>query len=383
MEKIQINPNRLQWCCDTLGIDIDSLSKDISISHQTLEQAMKSQAVLSVKQLEKIANFFKRSLLFFIDPSKIQEEKIYSVQFRTINNQAPIHSPKLRAFIERIEKQRRVYLGLLEDLKEPVEENWHSKLALNTKDIKQISANIRQWLDLPPKYGFDELRYAVESKGILVFVSNGYNGKWQIEKSEHVRGFSLYYDVMPIIVIKKQSDGAQAFTLMHELAHLLLHKESSIDNEENFYHYQGREKEANEFAGNLLIPDSFLNQIDISTLLRIEIVSYDSYLDGFKKKWCVSGEAILMRLLTNNMIHQKIYKDYRNYKKEQSEKIQQLESKPIPRQYRHREPINMFGKAYVCTVLDAFHNNHITLAKASTYLDNLKITDVRKLEQYV
>lgn len=383
MEKIQINPNRLQWCCNTLDIDMNYLSKTIKVSKQTLDRAMDNQAILSVNQLKKIADFFKRSLLFFLDPSDVQEEKIYSIQFRTINNQEPIHSPKLRAFIEHIERQRKVYISLLEDLKEPIEEKWHSKLDLNIKDIKQASANIRKWLDLPITYGFDDLRESVENKGIMVFVSNGYNGKWQIEKNEQVRGFSLYYDILPIIVIRKQSAGAQAFTLMHELAHLLLHKESSIDNEENFYSYQGKEKEANEFAGNLLIPDDFLKQINIKKLLDLEVTQYDEYLKLFKKSWCVSGEAILVRLLINNKISQKHYQDYRNYKREQIERIKQLETKPIPRSYRYREPINMFGKPFVYAVFDAFHNKHITLAKTSTYLDNLKISDVRKLEQYV
>ena len=384
MEKIQINPSRLQWCCNTLDIDIDYLSKHIRIAKQTLELAMQNQAVLSVTQLTKIANFFKRNLLFFIDPSEIQEDKIYSIAFRTINNQEPIHSPKLRAFIERIEKQRQVYIELLEDINEEVKQDWKSKLEFNTNDIKQISANIRTWLNLPIKYDFDILRQAVESKGIMVFVSNGYNGKWQIEKNEHVRGFSLYYNILPIIVIQKQvSLGAQAFTLMHELAHLLLHKESAIDNEESFYNYQGKEKEANEFAGNLLIPDNFLNQIDVDSLINLEITQYDEYLKKFKQNWCVSGEAILVRLLINNKISNKYYRSYKNYKKDQVEKMKQVQTGPIPRNYRYREPIKIFGRPFVYTVFDALHNKHITLAKASTYLDNLKISDIRKLEKYV
>jgi Zn-dependent peptidase ImmA (M78 family) len=48
---------------------------------------------------------------------------------------------------------------------------------------------------------------------------------------------------------------AMAFTLMHELAHLLLHKTSMLDNQADFYSYQGREQEANIFASNLLLPD--------------------------------------------------------------------------------------------------------------------------------
>jgi hypothetical protein len=40
----------------------------------------------------------------------------------------------------------------------------------------------------------------------------------------------------------------------------------------------------------------------------------------------------------------------------------------------------MFGEPFVRTVLDALSAKHISLAKASTYLDNLKIKDVHQLE---
>lgn len=386
MEKIAINPNRLQWCIDTTKIDVAFLSAKLHIAKQTLEDAMKNQAVLSVNQLEKIANYFKRSLLFFLDSSEVQEEKIYSPQFRTINNQKSIISPKLRAFIERIEKQRQIYLGLLEDLDEPVKSDWAPDFKLlNTKDIKRTSANVRQWLNLPAKYGFDDLRQAVENKGIIVFISNGYNGKWQIEKNDTVRGFSLYYDILPIIMIKKQANGAQAFTLMHELAHLLLHKESVIDDEEDFYIYKGKEKDANEFAGNLLIPDNFLRKIKIDNLLNLEVAEYDDYLAKFRKQWCVSVEAILVRLLIDRKISQQYYQDYKNFKGIQNKKAIKIKknTKKIPRKYRHREPVNMFGKPFVFAVFDSLHNQQITLAKASTYLDNLKISDVHQLKQYV
>ncbi len=44
------------------------------------------------------------------------------------------------------------------------------------------------------------------------------------------------------------------------------------------------------------------------------------------------------------------------------------------------EPINIFGDGYVATVLDALQNKHITLNKATTHLDNLKIRTLHKLE---
>jgi transcriptional regulator with XRE-family HTH domain len=116
MEKIAINPSRLEWCLNAVQIDINQLSTELKIAQKTLDQAMESKEAFSVNQLEKIANYFKRNLLFFLESETPQEEEIYSLQFRTINNQRPNHSPKLRSFVEQVEKQRHVYLGLSRNL---------------------------------------------------------------------------------------------------------------------------------------------------------------------------------------------------------------------------------------------------------------------------
>lgn len=385
MKKIAINPNRLNWCCQTLDINVSSLHTDVGIAEKTLENAMQSQAVLSMKQLEKLAKYFNQSLLFFLELSNVSEEKIYSPQFRTINNQKPIHSRKLRAFIGNVEKQRKIYLSLLNDLDMPTIQDWKEGLNLTTDSV-------RQWLGLEIRNTFDDLRNAVESKGIMIVVSNGYSGQWQIDKNNPVRGFCLNYEKLPIIVIKKQSSkGAQAFTLMHELAHLLLHEDSVIDNDEDFYSYQGKEKEANEFSSNVLMPNDFLNKINLIELGNLDIQEHDNYLKAFKQDWCVSGDAILYRLFLDKKITKVHYQAYRNFKEQQRKKLLEEEkrnkelgnkAKIIPRKYRHKEPINMFGRAYVATVLDARHNKHITLSKASSYLDNLKIHTLHKLERY-
>ena len=381
MQKLAINPNRLIWCCQTFDIEVSDLYSNIDIAQATLNNAMQGKMALSLKQLEKIAKYFNQSLLFFLESNDVSEDKIYSPQFRTINNQKPIHSRKLRAFIDNVEKQRKIYLSLLNDLDMPIVQNWRNTLL-------PTASNTRQWLELSPTNTFEDLRHAVEKKGVMVVVSNGYNGQWQIDKNNPVRGFCLNYANLPVIVIKKQSKGAQAFTLMHELAHLLLHKESMIDNEDDFYSYQGKEREANEFASHVLMPNALLNKIDLGGL---DIQEYDEYLRRFKQDWCVSGEAILYRLFLDNKVTKKCYKAYKDLKQQQRKK--QIEEKErekelgvkspvIPRNYRHREPINMFGRTYVATVLDAKQNKHITLSKASSYLDNLKIHTLHKLEQY-
>jgi archaellum component FlaC len=62
MEKIAINPSRLEWCLNAVQIDINQLSTELKIAQKTLDQAMESKEAFSVNQLEKIANYFKRNL---------------------------------------------------------------------------------------------------------------------------------------------------------------------------------------------------------------------------------------------------------------------------------------------------------------------------------
>ena len=379
-EKIAINPKRLNWCCKEAGISLEDLAKKKKISLSTLKKANNGEEALSIPQSEKIAKFFNRGLLFLLNKSDINENKVYSPQFRTLNNQKAIkYSSKVKVFIEKVEKQREIYLSLLEDLGEDIIQDWYpSNLDLNTKDLVKTSKVIRDWLSLPAKNNFNSLRQAVEDKGIIVILSNGYNGQWQLPKEDPIVGFSLYYNQYPVIVVKKQSESKerQAFTLMHELAHLLLHKESMIDDSEDINLYQGKEREANEVAGNVLVPPNFLKEINIEQLKELDVSDYHSHLKTLSKKCCVSVEVLLIRLVREGLLNQKYYNKYKRKKQNFTEK----HGKGGTRKYRHKEPINIFGKKFVNTVFDALSANHITLYKASTYLDNLQISKVRKLE---
>lgn len=380
MEKVHaINPQRIAWCCDEQGITTEHLSRELSIALATIESAMQGEDALSINQLRKIAAYFNRGMLFFLEHGKVNEAKVHSAQFRTITNQKPALSPKLMALVERIEKQRQVYISLLEDLGEDVDEEWYpSELNLERNNIKKAVTEVRRWLGLNNEYNLNDLRRAVEAKGIMVFISNGYKGQWQIPKENPVRGFSLYYPAFPIIAIKKQNtDGPQAFTMMHELAHLLLHRESAIDDEDDFYSYQGKEKLANEFAGNLLVPDFLLEQIDLDNFPDKDVSAYDHYLRSYCDQWCVSVEVILRRLLNEGNLPIESYQAYREWKK----RLPVPEKSQGGGRYRYKEPVRMFGEPFVRTVLESLHIKQITLARASTYLDNLKIRDLRRLEE--
>ncbi len=378
MERIQsINPDRIAWCCADLGITPGELAAETGIAAATMEHVMAGKDGMTFNQLRKVADHFGRGVLFFLEEGAVDEAQVHSPQFRTLANQKPELSAKLKALIERVEKQREVYLSLREDL-DDADRPRFSPPVLPNVDLQEAARIARQWLGLNEQNSFDSYREALESRGVLVFRSNGYNGKWQIAKENPIIGFSLYDAVCPVIVVKKQDwETRQSFTLMHELGHLLLHKTSSIDDERDLQSHRGHEREANAFAGYLLVPDAFL--ASISDAERPGNVSeYDYWLERQRKAWGVSGEVILLRLLDARRLSQSQYDAYHQWAKQSV----MAQNEGGNREWRHREPRHIFGDTFVRTVLDSLYARHITLARASGYLDNLKIKDLHQLELY-
>jgi Zn-dependent peptidase ImmA (M78 family) len=378
MERIKsINPERITWCCADHGTTPGELASAVGIAPATMERVMAGEGGLTFGQLSKVASFFGRGTLFFLEPGPVDEAQAHTAAFRTLANQKPELTPRLKVLIERVEKQRKIYLSLREDLDDAVVSHFDEP-DLSRDDPKEAAMAARRWLRLGESNSFDTYRAAVEARGVLVFRSNGYNGKWQIAKESPILGFSIYDSNCPVIVIKKQaSESQQSFTLMHELGHLILHRSSSIDDERDMQSHQGYERDANAFAGHLLVPDAFL--VNISDRDRPRQVSeFDEWLKPNRRLWGVSSEVILRRLLDAGRLTQDQYIAYRQWRSNQ----------PFPEQgggsrmYRHREPSHIFGDTFVRTVLDALNSRYITLAKASSYLDGLKVNDLHELERY-
>jgi len=268
-------------------------------------------------------------------------------------------------------------LSLLEDLDETIQLKF-SPPDLTNKGVPDAASIARAWLELADENNFETYRASIEARGVLVFRSNGYNGKWQIPKNDPILGFTLYDLICPVIVVKKQSSEArQSFTLMHELGHALIHKMSSIDDDRDMLSHQGRERDANAFAGHLLVPDGFLPRISDAERPS-EVAHYDEWLAPLQKLWGVSVEVILRRLQDVGRLQLSQYNAYRQWR--MSLPIRQADSGT--RMYRYREPKHVFGDTFVRTVLDALNASHITLARASSYLDSLKIKDLHQLEHF-
>lgn len=380
MHRIEsINRDRIRWCANERGMSIDYLALESGVPAKALARLMEEGTGLTFAQLRMLADYFGRGVLFFLDHGPVDEERVHTVQYRTLTGQKPDLSPAVRKLIERVERQRELYLALREDLHTedyPV----FRPISVRADQPASAAATVRSWLRLGQMNTFDQFRLAVEAKGILVFRSNGYAGRWQIAKDSPILGFSLFSDVCPVIVVKKsRAETQQTFTLMHELGHLILHRASSIDDAADMQSRVGHEREANAFAGHLLVPDAFLAEIrDDERPAAVE--HFDTWLAAYRQRWGVSGEVILRRLLDAGRLPQERYTAYRAHVRSL---LFDEDEATGSRAYRHREPKHIFGDKFVRTVLDALNAHRITATKACSYLDGLKLTDLHSLERHV
>lgn len=96
------------------------------------------------------------------------------------------------------------------------------------------------------------VRKKIEDKGIFVLHDSF--------PKEDGSGFCLFHKTHPLIVVntKQQTSGRRLFTLVHELAHILLRKSGVCD---PFTDATDIEKACNRFAGSFLVPREFLSQL--------------------------------------------------------------------------------------------------------------------------
>ncbi|MDX7904786.1 ImmA/IrrE family metallo-endopeptidase [Acinetobacter baumannii] len=388
-EYISVNPDRILWCCNKYGISVDLLAKKMHISLPKFTEMLEENDHITItyNQLEKLGETFGESILFFLKSDPIKEDNVLIPQFRTFNSQFPILDLKIKKIIENVVAQHDVYLSLLEDL--DIKLTDFKGLNLEGLSIKEKSIKIRNWLGLDnsKKMVFKDYRELIENKNILVFLSAGYNGAWKIPNESPVIGFSFYHEQIPLIFVKKDnefSDSLSIFTLFHELAHILCHKQTIIDTNEIIYSDKKIEREANLLAANILVSDTMLKLINFNEKPE-DVTGYINWVKPIMDKASVSPDVVLLRLMEYDLISHNEYEEFRVYRKEQHEKNKKTygaESKNIARK-RYLEPKQMFGEGYVRVVIDALNNKLVTFNKASNYLDGIKVKNIKEIERSI
>lgn len=106
-------------------------------------------------------------------------------------------------------------------------------------------------------------------------------------------GFCLAHPLYPVIVVNtmQQTRGRRLFTLIHELAHVLMGKSGISD---PFVRENATERLCNRFAGAFLVPSSYVATL-LGTATRVNDPDYDD-VRWASRRLKISQEASVLRL---------------------------------------------------------------------------------------
>lgn len=361
----------IKWACANVGLPVDCLYDIAAIRNASDEQDI---VELTMKQIDSIANktHVGTARLFAIHPPKAKIELL--PDFRTLKDQSLLDfSLYLRETISQCQFQTNWYREYaIEHGFAPV--NCVGMFDYSTSSAKEACKLFKEKffykMKRPSKVEdyFRKLRSWIESLGILVFKSSycGSNTKATLDISEF-RGFAIIDDYAPLIFINgNDSFSAQNFTIIHELAHILVNQGGiSQDCVSDLTNEKRIESWCNEFAAEFLVPDAELF-FDSSSSIDLKV-----QVDELAKNFKVSSLVILRKLFSLGLIESKCF--FYLFEVKKKEAIEAYNSQKIKRREK-KDPIKPENvkKSFLS-------NNFIRSVISSVHAGSLRYTDAFKL----
>ena len=235
--RLDVDASLLQWAMNRSGKHVDELSKKQSLND--LGKWLAGTKKPTQSQLEKFARATYTPFGHLLLPEPPQEQPSPIPHFRTMSDGGtPGRSINLEDTI-RIVEQRQEWIRdyLIGVGAEPLEFVGTSSVG---DDPVEVSDSIRAALGLDPDWaarhaGWSEAqKYLCEQmENTRIFVSKNtmvHNNRYRPLDPEEFRGFVLVDEYAPFVFINGADvDGAQMFTLAHELAHIWMGKSASFD----------------------------------------------------------------------------------------------------------------------------------------------------------
>jgi len=382
--KALVRPELLKWAREDAGLSESDAAKKASTKIERLLDWEAGEDRPTIRQLRLLANAYKRPIAVFYLPEPPKGFQAMRDYRRLPGEVAGKESALVRLEVRKARYRRQIALDLLSDLGEGP--GAFTLKASLSEDPEAVATRARAALNISredqrswkaPYEAFHRWRAAIENLGILVFQVMG------IEVSE-LRGFSLFEEPLPILVVNtKDHPHGIVFTLLHELAHLMLRREGLCDLVEEA-HRPPEEQEVevfcNHVAGAIAIPANTLLRMDLVRSRRVERWTSEE-LRGAATELRVSRVALLRRLLI-------LGKTTRSHYQARCEEIdEEHRRREKPKKKGGFAPPNIkavstAGPSFVRLVLEGLYQEKITSSAASDYLE-VKLKWIPKIEEAV
>jgi Zn-dependent peptidase ImmA (M78 family)/DNA-binding XRE family transcriptional regulator len=373
-----INPDILVWARKTVKLSVDLAAHKIGVTTVRLNAWEAGDDKPTIKQLYKIAEVYKRpfALFYFPEPPKhfkpLKDFRRFPSDVLFSENDEYQLQKELLLF----QRKRELALELYELLDEKPPK-FDLKAEIN-EPPKILAKKITEYLKINydkienTDYGYDALNYwknFFESKGILIFQTTGV-------PLYILRGACVAEITLPVIIINSNdSQNGRIFTLFHELTHIVLNS-NSISNfkygEKDLFNQI--EVYCNKVAAEILVPSDLLLEMDIVKAHEPNKMEWNyNELKFLAKRFCVSQEVILRRLLTYNKTDSSFYQDFRD------SQHYDKEIKQIGGDY-YRNVIAKNGQLFLNLALQGYYQEKLSASSLVDFIQ-VKISNISKLEE--
>lgn len=177
-----------------------------------------------------------------------------------------------------------------------------SELAEAIRDVIGIESD--DYLESSLNKTFNELKKKISDAGIIVMQSGivGNNTSRSLDLNEF-RGFAIFNKKAPLIFINsRDSTSGKTFTLLHELAHLLLGSDDLFNSSDEEIHLiSPAETMANKAAAEVILPTEVFKQAWLQTNLRDHKRAIALLAGKFKcSKTVIARKALDQGYINNN-----------------------------------------------------------------------------------
>jgi Zn-dependent peptidase ImmA (M78 family)/transcriptional regulator with XRE-family HTH domain len=370
-ERAPFNRDVLRWARERVRLSPDSAAEGAGVTPKHIEGWEDGTLVPTIKQGRKLAEVYDLPFMEFLSKERPKVKPLELVpDFRTHRDiKNPEENYELLMIQSEAEETRLNAIDLFEMLgSEPptLPEDFYSDVS---KGAEQAAVYARAFIDLKiseqtARKANDRAKFtgafrsALERVGIIVM-------KNSTLASFGARGLCLFASPIPVVIFSTEAPTAQAFTLAHELGHVVL-RESGISGPIKSGPVSTKiiEDWCDRFAGAFLMPkDAIVNRWPVPA--TPENMIDDGKISKIANTFCVSRHAALIRL-----VELKYVKDDFYWKVKRAQFIaQEAAFRAGGRtEYYGSRYRSARGDLYTGLVLDAWSNGAITNHNAAEFM---------------
>ncbi|HLY62877.1 MAG TPA: XRE family transcriptional regulator [Terriglobia bacterium] len=358
----------LIWARLSSGLTVESAAKRAGIAVERLGAWESGEQKPTFAQLRKLGEIYKRPLaIFYLAEPPRQFEPMHDFRRAPVRANSP-QSPELTVEIRKAHDRREWALELFRDIDKEFPrirtsislDQGPETAASSTREFLGVSLE-RQRTWNTDYMAFKQWRLMIEKAGILTFQAN------DVDTTE-ARGFSISDRPLPVAVANiKDAPRGRIFTLLHELAHILLKAGGICDLHESNENEGSRiEAFCNHVAGATLFPKEALLATNVIRNHKKDDVAWrDEELAELSRVFGGSREAALVRLLTLGFTTEAYYQEKRDeFLKQYAEQRKRQKGFAPP----HEVALTSAGPTFTSLVIESFNRERITASDVSDYL---------------